>query len=169
MKIALSLQKISLQKEIPSKASFIKWVRTALSWVSQEPPEWASTMLIGASSFELTLRVVDEAESAHYNVQYRHKAGPTNVLSFPTLPIVAWEETTYHLGDIVICAPLMTQEAVDQNKPVLLHWAHLTVHGVLHLLGYDHQVEEEAVHMERLEATILKQLGLRDASLGSCF
>jgi probable rRNA maturation factor len=94
---------------------------------------------------------------AQLNQHYRGKPGPTNVLSFPAdlpeslqLPL---------LGDIVICAPVVAREAVEQGKPAAAHWAHMAVHGALHLLGYDHICETEATEMEDLETAILATLG----------
>ena len=109
---------------------------------------------------ELTLRVVDEAEITALNRQYRGKDGATNVLSFPyeAIPGVA----TDLLGDIVICAPVVNREAREQGKPERDHWAHLVIHGILHLLGHDHQRPEQAGAMEQLEHEILASLGIAD-------
>ena len=106
---------------------------------------------------ELTVRIVDEAEMTALNHQYRGKDGATNVLSFPYegIPGVA----TGLLGDIVICAPVVASEAVAQDKPLAAHWAHIVVHGVLHLLGYDHQHDDHAHQMESREAELLASLG----------
>ena len=102
-----------------------------------------------AARGELCVRVVDEAESRRLNHDYRHKDAPTNVLSFPAdidLPeVLVW-------GDVVVCAPVVAREAVAQRKQYEDHFAHMVVHGVLHLLGYDHQAADEAAAMERLEA-----------------
>jgi probable rRNA maturation factor len=123
---------------------------------------WAEAALAGADyrqDAELTIRVVDEAESTALNEGYRHKQGPTNVLSFPveTPP----EAESALLGDVVICAPVVLREAVVQGKTPEAHWAHLVAHGVLHLLGYDHD-EEQAEAMESLEIRILAGLGYPD-------
>ncbi len=123
---------------------------------------WAEAALAGADyrqDAELTIRVVDEAESTALNEGYRHKQGPTNVLSFPaeTPP----EVESALLGDVVICAPVVLREAVVQGKTPEAHWAHLVAHGVLHLLGYDHD-EEQAEAMESLEIRILAGLGYPD-------
>lgn len=105
---------------------------------------------------EMTVRIVDRDEMATLNQSYRGKSGATNVLSFPAdLPA---ELALPLLGDIVICAPLVQFEAAEQNKPLDAHWAHLTIHGTLHLLGYDHINESEALIMESLETTILASL-----------
>ncbi len=106
---------------------------------------------------EITVRVVDEAEMSSLNQTYRRKPGPTNVLSFPSeLPP---ELELPLLGDIVICAPVVRREAAQQGKHETEHWAHMTVHGTLHLLGYDHVEDDDAARMEALETTILAGLG----------
>lgn len=105
---------------------------------------------------EISLRLVDIEEMSQLNQRYRNKSGPTNVLSFPAdLPP---ELELPLLGDIVICSPVVRAEAADQGKSEKAHWAHMTVHGTLHLLGYDHIVEDEAQVMEALETTILATL-----------
>lgn len=122
---------------------------------------WVAAALQGrCTDWELAIRLVDEAESQALNRDYRHKDAPTNVLSFPAelpdgvdLPI---------LGDLVICAPVVAREADDQGKPVTAHWAHLTIHGVLHLLGFDHKTVQEAEVMEDQERRIMAQLGYSD-------
>jgi len=96
------------------------------------------------------------------NAQFRGQDKPTNVLSFPYEPILGENETPLPLGDIAICAPLVEQEAKDQNIPLLMHWAHLVIHGSLHLLGYDHQTDEQAVQMESLETQMMIELGFSD-------
>jgi len=123
---------------------------------------WAEAALAGAGyskHAELTLRVVNEAESTALNESYRHKQGPTNVLSFPFEAPPEVESAL--LGDIVICAPVVLREAVVQGKTPEAHWAHLVAHGVLHLLGYDHD-ETHAEAMESLEIRILAGLGYPD-------
>ncbi|HAO31770.1 MAG TPA: rRNA maturation RNase YbeY [Candidatus Competibacter sp.] len=123
---------------------------------------WAEAALAGADyrkDAELTLRIVNEAEITALNERYRRKQGPTNVLSFPSDAPPEVESTL--LGDIVICAPVVLREAVQQAKTPPAHWAHLVAHGVLHLLGYDHD-EEQADVMESLEIQILAGLGYSD-------
>ncbi|HSJ47688.1 MAG TPA: rRNA maturation RNase YbeY [Gammaproteobacteria bacterium] len=110
---------------------------------------------------ELVIRLVDEAESAELNEAYRGKTGPTNVLSFPFDMPPEVEETRL-LGDLVICAPVVRREAAEQGKTEPAHWAHLVVHGTLHLQGYDHQSEAGAAEMEGLERQILARLGYPD-------
>jgi probable rRNA maturation factor len=109
---------------------------------------------------ELALRIVDEAEITALNRQYRGKDGATNVLSFPYVPMAG--VVTEQLGDIVICAPVVAAEAVAQGKSLEAHWAHMVIHGVLHLLGYDHHGEKEAQEMEALEIRLLAALGYPD-------
>ncbi len=117
------------------------------------------------NSLSVLIRIVDENESADLNQTYREKVGPTNVLSFPNevpefmLDIADLIEQNSHLGDLVICEPLMHKEATEQGKSVTSHWAHLIIHGVLHLQGFDHIDEAEAFEMETLEISILEQLG----------
>ncbi len=123
---------------------------------------WAEAALIGAAydrDAEITIRIVNEVESAALNETYRHKQGSTNVLSFPFE--APPEVPSSLLGDIVICAPVVLREAVSQGKPPAAHWAHLVIHGVLHLLGYDHD-EIQAEAMESLEIQILAGLGYSD-------
>lgn len=109
---------------------------------------------------EITVRIVDAAEGQQLNRDFRGKDYATNVLSFPAelpegvkLPL---------LGDLVICAPVVAREAAEQGKPVAAHYAHLTVHGVLHLLGWDHEHDKDAEAMEQLEREVLAELGLPD-------
>lgn len=122
---------------------------------------WIESALAGhrdGQDTEVSVRFVDREEMTGLNGRYRGKAGPTNVLSFPSdlppelgLPL---------LGDIVICAPVVAEEATAQHKPAPAHWAHMTVHGTLHLLGYDHIEDDEAAAMEALETRILAELGI---------
>ncbi len=122
---------------------------------------WAAAALgrRGANR-EITVRVVGPAESRRLNARYRGKDKPTNVLSFPAaaLPDVA-EAIAVPLGDLVICAQVVRAEALAQGKPLQAHWAHLVVHGALHLLGYDHDCEPDARRMERREINVLRALG----------
>jgi len=122
---------------------------------------WVDSALHGRRpAAELAVRIVDEAEITALNRQYRGKDGATNVLSFPyeDMPGVVTEQ----LGDIVICAPVVTVEAVTQGKSLQAHWAHMVIHGVLHLLGYDHHRDAEAQAMEALETSLLASLGFPD-------
>lgn len=123
--------------------------------------EWAQYVLEsqGLSTAVVNFRIVDETEMTQLNAAYRHKQGPTNVLSFP----FAVEENVVLeqqiLGDVVICPAVVSQEAVTQGKSYEAHWAHMIIHGLFHLLGYDHIEEEEAKNMETLEIAIMQQLG----------
>jgi probable rRNA maturation factor len=109
---------------------------------------------------ELVIRLVDEAESRQLNRDYRGKDSSTNVLSFP---FEAPDEVpTNLLGDLVICAPVVAREAQAQDKPLAAHWAHMVIHGVLHLMGYDHQSDDEAQVMEDRERELLHQLHFSD-------
>lgn len=123
---------------------------------------WIAAALDGRASqdeVEVSVRLVDNDEMARLNETYRGKKGATNVLSFPAeLPA---DLALPLLGDIVICAPVVRSEAVQQGKSASAHWAHMTVHGTLHLLGYDHIEEEDAVVMEALESAILHQLNFQ--------
>lgn len=105
---------------------------------------------------EISVRLVDEGEMISLNLRYRGRSGPTNVLSFPTDLPPELEEPL--LGDIVICAPVVRSEAARQDKGYAAHWAHMLVHGTLHLLGYDHVEEEEALAMEAIETAVLASL-----------
>lgn len=106
---------------------------------------------------EITIRIVDEQESQQLNNTYRHKDKPTNVLSFPfESPI---EIDIPLLGDLIICKQVVEAEAKEQHKSLSSHWAHMIVHGCLHLLGYDHILDEEAEEMENIEIDIMNQLG----------
>lgn len=119
---------------------------------------WAGAAVEGyRDDAELTIRVVDDAESAQLNTTYRQKAGATNVLSFPFEPPPGVEMAL--LGDIVICAPIVRQQAREQSKSLNSHWAHMVVHGALHLLGFNHKKENDAEEMEAIEARILSRLG----------
>jgi probable rRNA maturation factor len=145
MTIDVDVQNATAVEPLPEELLFVRWAGAALQ---------------GKSDVELTLRLVDRDESRALNLRYRGQDKPTNVLSFPAglpsgldLPL---------LGDIVICAPLVVEEADKQHKSLQSHWAHLVIHGVLHLLGHDHQDEKEAVEMEAIEVDLLASLGFSD-------
>jgi len=121
---------------VPTRPQFRRWVKTALM---QEAG--------------IVLRLVDEAEGRELNRQFRGKDYATNVLTF------VYDDTQPLTGDIVLCAPVVSQEAQQQHKDLLAHYAHLTVHGVLHLQGYDHIEDAGAAEMEQLETRILAALG----------
>lgn len=109
---------------------------------------------------EVTIRIVDEQESHQLNLEYRGKDKPTNVLSFPFEVPEGMEMDL--LGDLIICRQVVEQEAIEQDKPALAHWAHMVVHGSLHLLGYDHIEDDEAEEMESLETEIMQTMGFDD-------
>ena len=131
---------------------------------AEQIEQWATAAVQPQSDeVEITVRIVDEAESHELNLNYRGKDRPTNVLSFPfecpdevELPL---------LGDLVICRQVVEREAQEQDKPVMAHWAHMVVHGSLHLLGYDHIEDDEAEEMESLETQIMIGLGFADPYL----
>lgn len=142
--IKLVLQNDTTCTQLPSKKQFQPW----LDIVAQGENV----------SGEVTIRLVDLEEIQQLNHQFRHKNKPTNVLSFPYEPFPG-ETALALLGDLVICPNIMIAEAKAQHKIELAHWAHLTIHGLLHLLGYDHQLHAEAVIMEAKEIAFLQQLG----------
>jgi probable rRNA maturation factor len=146
--VAVAVQDVSCAERVPSAARLRSWAKLAL----------------GAKvRGELTVRVVTAEESAALNSRYRGKRGPTNVLSFPAgrLPDAPAEELL-PLGDLVICAAVVAREAGEQRKALDAHWAHMVIHGTLHLLGYDHETRAEAVDMEARERALLAKLGFKD-------
>lgn len=153
--LIIDLQIASENSEgLPTLEQFTHWVETALAFEAQTE-DFPET--------EMTIRIVDEEESQTLNREYRGKDYPTNVLSFPfevpegiELPL---------LGDLVICHQVMEREAKEQQISLASHWAHLAVHGTLHLLGYDHIEEVEAEEMEGLETQIMQKLGFEDPYL----
>jgi probable rRNA maturation factor len=121
---------------------------------------WSRAAYRGAQPNSVCIMIVDERESQQMNAHYRGKDRPTNVLSFSLeIPPQVEEQC---LGDLVICAPVVEREALAQGKPVAAHWAHMVVHGMLHLQGYDHETEGQAAAMEGLETEILQRLGFAD-------
>lgn len=139
----IDLEDASGQTGNPGEAQFQHWVGAAL----KQRREHA----------ELSIRIVDESESQTLNHQYRGKDKPTNVLSFPAdLPP---ELELPLLGDLVICAAVVEREAQEQNKALEAHWAHMAIHGCLHLIGYDHIEDQEAEEMEALESQLITELG----------
>lgn len=151
------LQRVSKEKKIPALSSFKHWIKTTLNAIATEQQK----------KLILTIRIVDEAESAELNFRYRNKKYPTNVLSFnyslgmKDEPSVRSKSEEF-MGDILICAPVTINEAREQGKEVKAHFAHMTVHGVLHLLGYNHVKICDAEKMELIETLILKFLGFED-------
>jgi len=143
MTLIVDIQMASASEEAPDPQSIERWVGAAIGNQRE--------------STELSVRIVDAEEGQALNGQFRGSTGATNVLSFPfenespePLPLI---------GDIVICAPVVAKEAREQNKALNAHWAHMMIHGVLHLLGYDHQNENDANLMESLETEIMQGLG----------
>ena len=148
MKLHIEVQNATQFSPLPILSQLRKWVRTTFQVIQ---------LILDDNLSELTVRFIDREECTALNETYRHKKGPTNILSFsyglvPGLP-------SDLLGDLVICAPVVAEEAEVQNKSLEAHFAHLVVHGVLHLLGYDHIEMQEAAEMERLEIKVLSQLG----------
>ena len=142
-------------------------VREGRDWAptTAEIRTWASAALgRRAAGAELAVRVVKPAESQRLNARYRGRNQPTNVLSFPVpeLPATAAgpHAAPRPLGDLVICASVVRDEARQQHKAIKAHWAHLVIHGALHLLGYDHERDDEARRMERREVAVLKRFGI---------
>ena len=142
-RIKITVQVIASNTFIPSRYFLQRWVNKALA--KQVGPN------------EVNIRLVSKKESADLNNTYRHKTGPTNILSFPFEPPP--EVSPNFLGDLVICAALVNQQAKQQVKTRLAHWAHLIIHGCLHLIGYDHIHDKDANKMETIEIQILKELG----------
>lgn len=138
-------------KKLPSQKKFQQWI----DQVNKTIPE-----KISKNYHEVCISIIDKKTSAELNETYRHKKGPTNVLSFPYDPIPGIISKT--LGDLAICAELVITEAQAQDKKPESHWAHLTIHGVLHLLGYDHIIDADADIMEALEVKILGELGFNN-------
>lgn len=139
-----------LRRGAPARRSLQRWAAAALGRA--------------AAGTEIAVRVVGAAESRRLNHRYRHQDKPTNVLSFPApaMPVQARESSRLQpkpLGDLVICAAVLAREARQQAKPLRAHWAHLIVHGTLHLAGYDHVRDAEAQRMERREVQVLRRLG----------
>tara|TARA_R110002033_G_scaffold606_2_gene5585 strand:+ start:2123 stop:2581 length:459 start_codon:yes stop_codon:yes gene_type:complete len=148
MSIELDIQRASEAPEQPDDDSFLRWVGLALG---------------AGTDRELTIRLVDEDEGRSLNHTYRGRDYATNVLSFPAdLPP---ELDLPLLGDLVVCAPVVAREATEQGKPLNAHWAHMVIHGCLHLLGYDHIDDTEADEMETLERELLAQLSIADPYL----
>lgn len=146
----IDLQIACQQTELPTQAQFQLWIDTALAEISTGTPQ----------DFELTIRLVNNEESQQLNNQYRNKDKPTNVLSFPFEVPEGIEMNL--LGDLIICIDVMKEEAQVQNKALFDHWAHLVIHGCLHLVGFDHISDEDALEMESLEIAILAKLGINN-------
>ena len=145
MRAEIEIQRASTTTDLPGDSDFQRW---------------ASAALLDIEKTSVVIRLVDPDESRQLNNDYRGVDKPTNVLSFPfEAPAEIADE---FLGDMIICAPVVEQEARQQNKPLQAHWAHMVTHGLLHLQGYDHQNDQQAEEMERLEVEILATLGFPD-------
>jgi len=149
MNIDIDVQYATDWPDLPDKNNIRQWAETALKDLNENA--------------ELTIRIVGEEEGAQLNEQWRKSKGPTNVLSFTHDG--AKEIAPDLLGDIVICAPVVDREAIEQNKNNHAHWAHMVVHGVLHLNGFDHINPEDADRMENLEIKILEKLNVKNPYL----
>ena len=152
MPALIELQIASPSKETPTEELISQWVNCAIEAANSQTNATAIS-----TDAEVSIRVVDTNESQMLNREYRHQDKPTNVLSFPAeldaiieLPL---------LGDLVICAPVVENEAQQQQKTSTAHWAHMIIHGTLHLIGYDHIDDNDAEIMEALETQILTNLG----------
>ena len=146
MSIDIDVQYATDWPDLPDEKKIRQWVETALKDLKENA--------------ELTIRIVDEEEGTQLNEQWRKSNGPTNVLSFAHdgVKVIAPEL----LGDIIICAPVVDREATEQNKNNQAHWAHMVVHGILHLNGFDHINPEDADRMESLEIKILEKLNINN-------
>ena len=143
MGMNMDIQNVSGFDNLPENELIVKWAEQALDEQHKDA--------------EITLRVVDINEGRALNKEWRGKDSATNVLSFPVGEVI--EHAPNLLGDIVVCAPIVEQEAKEQGKTIDAHWAHLVIHGILHLQGYDHESDEEANVMETKEIKILKKIG----------
>lgn len=152
---------IDLQLQFATQSQNLPDSKRIEDWIRQACPD--------RDQVSVGIRLVDEQEGAELNERYRHKPGPTNVLSFPYespfLPDDLEEGEDFFddfLGDLVICVPVVEAEAAQQGKALDAHWAHMVVHGLLHLQGYDHIDDKQAEEMEQLERQILQRLGYPD-------
>jgi probable rRNA maturation factor len=161
MNLDVSIQLAGPRRGVPHSSSLAQWARAAFA-ISR------ASRAARAATANLTIRIVGAAESRVLNRTWRGKDKPTNVLSFPSgefasdrpkLPLSSGESL---LGDLAICAPVVAREAREQDKPARAHWAHMVIHGVLHLLGYDHENDRDAEAMEAREVAILRRFGYAD-------
>ncbi len=143
MPVRVNIENVSRCDQVPDPTNMRRWLTAAINQ--------------HASRGEISVRLVGVEEAAEFNRRYRNQSGPTNVLSF-VADIPEFVDSDL-LGDLVVCAPLVNREALEQGKPAAAHWAHILVHGALHLLGYDHIQNTEALEMEALETQILGELG----------
>ena len=147
MAIHVNLSIDTTTHDIPSSEELSSWFNTTATFIKDEIPDECS----------INVALIDQSYSQHLNSQFRKKDKPTNVLSFPNHIIPG--ELSDSLGDLAICPDIVNQEAIDQNKPQSSHWAHMCIHGMLHLIGYDHETESDAKNMEQLEIAILSSVG----------
>jgi probable rRNA maturation factor len=145
--VVVTVQNASRSAAVPTPADVRRWARAALA---------------DGVRGEVTVRIVDEGESAELNSRYRGKKGATNVLSFQTESPRAAGDELLPFGDVVICADVVEREAREQGKALAAHWAHMVVHGTLHLQGFDHEQRRAAAAMEAHERTLLAKLGFPD-------
>ncbi len=147
---------ITIQRAIPAKGlpSPTKLKQWALAALKNKTP-----------SADITIRIINKIDMTSLNLQYRNKNHPTNVLSFPMDSPLELQGQTAILGDILICADIIQEEAIAQKKMETAHWAHMVVHGTLHLLGYDHEKKKDADIMEKEEVNILTSLGFHNPYL----
>lgn len=141
---------------VPADKDILRWAQAAVDGAAND----ATAHLDRDEPYELALRIVSRDESQQLNRDYRGKDYPTNVLSFPFEAPPGVDVAI--LGDLAICADVVKQEAQEQQKDILAHWAHLVIHGTLHLLGYDHIEDDEATQMEALEIKLLAGFGIAD-------
>lgn len=160
MNVTVDLEDCCGETGLPDAARLRLWAEAATEAARQS----GRVSLEASERLELSVRVIDETESARLNRKYRRKNHPTNVLSFSgALPDHVLQALPCRpLGDLAICARVVARQATEQGKPLMAHWAHMTVHGVLHLLGFDHEDADEAGIMEGLEVNIMQQLGYPD-------
>jgi len=156
--LLVDVQIVCDDSDVPAAKEIETWIARAV----------AGSGRIFETDTELSVRLVDTEEIQSLNRDYRQKDAVTNVLSFPVGAIEGLPaDAAQALGDIVVCATIVSEEAAQQDKPVDDHWAHMLVHGTLHLLGYDHETDADALEMEGLETRILTENGLTDPYLGS--
>jgi probable rRNA maturation factor len=189
LQIILQNALIESAPDLPNEQSFQRWADAITSHIakasslSTQDAQLASAQQSLSDSAEITIRIIDRTESQTLNSQYRGKDKPTNVLSFPYdmpdwllpemlndlnneenegIPVAASELPTKFLGDLAICADVVSTEAREQSKVLESHWAHMVVHGILHILGYDHIEDTDAEAMEALEIQILAILNINN-------
>jgi len=139
--------------DLPDEEQLRQWIESALQ----------ASIKDNEGEFEVSVRLVDENEIRELNKRYRQQDKATNVLSFPFDELNGLPEGSISpLGDLVICAPVVAREASQQDKAILDHWAHMVIHGMLHLLGHDHEHEAQATTMETLEMNILREFGIEN-------